>query len=490
MGQEVSPPLPEGIFSLLDTDLYKLTMQCAILKYFPDVYVTYGFTNRTKEMKLRREAYKWLLRQMDRLSNIRVTPEEIDFLKQRCPYFNEAYFEFLTTLKPRPSEQIDIKFTPVQDTGSDDDEGDVEYVIKGLWVETIIYEIPLLALTSQAYFMFSDTDWDYTSQEDKAFRKGYALLENGCIFSEFGSRRRRDYHTHDLVMTGLMRAAEAGKKDGLKGVFTGTSNVHFAMKYGVDPVGTVAHEWYMTIAAITGDYENANELALRYWMGCFGEGVLGIALTDTFGTPAFLDAFRKQIPKHTTAGVGAVSTTPSGPSTTSQTIPESEAETKPPISAPLDEGSTQHESKTYAQVYSGIRQDSGDPTYFVKMVRDFYDREGITDQKTIVFSDSLNIQHCLEYKVLAEEAGFKPVFGVGTFFTNDFVHKSTGEKSKPLNIVIKISTANGNPAVKLSDNMGKNTGDKETVQHVKKQLGYIEQQWEEGDESNRWAKKD
>jgi nicotinate phosphoribosyltransferase len=33
----VSNALPEGILSLLDTDLYKLTMQCAILKYLPDI---------------------------------------------------------------------------------------------------------------------------------------------------------------------------------------------------------------------------------------------------------------------------------------------------------------------------------------------------------------------------------------------------------------------------------------------------------------------
>lgn len=149
----------------------------------------------------------------------------------------------------------------------------MEYIIKGLWLDTILYEIPLLALTSQAYFMFSDTDWDHKSQEEKAYRKGCTLLENGCIFSEFGSRRRRDYHTHDLVMTGLCRAAEEGKRQGWKGVLSGTSNVHFAMKYNTNAVGTVAHEWYMGIAAITDDYKNANELALRYWLGCFGEGV-------------------------------------------------------------------------------------------------------------------------------------------------------------------------------------------------------------------------
>ena len=73
-------------------------------------------------------------------------------------------------------------------------------------------------------------------------------------------------------------------------------------------------------------------------------------------------------------------------------------------------------------MYTGVRQDSGDPTYFVKTVREFYDREGITDKKVVVFSDSLDIEHCLEYKNIAEQAGFTPTFGVGTFFTSTYLN--------------------------------------------------------------------
>ena len=73
--------LPDGIFSILDTDLYKLTMQCAILKYLPDVReclngrlfastyffadVTYAFTNRTPHMRLSRAAFQWLQQQIE-----------------------------------------------------------------------------------------------------------------------------------------------------------------------------------------------------------------------------------------------------------------------------------------------------------------------------------------------------------------------------------------------------------------------------------------
>ncbi len=164
-------------------------------------------------------------------------------------------------------------FHVLKDNGSDDDVGDIHLDITGSWVDTILFEIPLLALTSEAYFRFCDTDWTYKRQEEKACQKGARLLQHGCLFSEFGTRRRRDYRTQDLVLQGLTRAADEGKEQGWKGKLSGTSNVHFAMKHGITPVGTVAHEWFMGIAAITNDYENVGETALRYWVGCFGEGV-------------------------------------------------------------------------------------------------------------------------------------------------------------------------------------------------------------------------
>jgi len=106
-------------------------------------------------------------------------------------------------------------------------------------------------------------------------------------------------------------------------------------------------------------------------------------------------------------------------------------------------------TKMYAYVFTGVRQDSGDPINYVKWMRAFYDEQGIKDRKVIVFSDSLNVERCLEYKKVSEEVGFQPAFGVGTFLMNDFVHLKTGKKSVPLNIVIKPSSAQGKPAIKI-----------------------------------------
>jgi nicotinate phosphoribosyltransferase len=280
----------------------------------------------------------------------------------------------------------------------------------------------LLALVSEAYFKFVETDWSHAGQVEKAYQKGRRLLEEDCIFSEFGSRRRRDYHTQDLVLQGLRRAADEGAKSGWKGKLTGTSNVHFAMKHGVLPVGTVAHEWFMGVAAITNDYENANEIALEYWTATFGAGVLSIALTDTFGTPTFLRAFKKQLPQVTTAIPGGSTTLASVGDTTNTDSVETMASTQPPVHAPLDKSSEPR--TTYAEVFAGVRQDSGDPLDFIKMMREFYDQEGIKERKTIVFSDSLNLDLCFKYRAAAEAQGFQPTFGVGTFLTSEYCSNS------------------------------------------------------------------
>lgn len=338
------------------------------------------------------------------LANISLTQEEYEYLKMTCPYFSPQYLRYLSTFRLIPSSQIKLTFQP---DSEESELGSIDIKTSGSWLDTILYEIPLLALISETYFKFMDRDWNYMHQVERARDKATALLQNGCAFSEFGSRRRRDYHTQDLVLQGLRQAADDGRHDGWKGKMAGTSNVHFAMKHGIPPIGTVAHEWFMAVAAITNDYEHANEIALRYWVGTFGEGVLGIALTDTFGTEDFLRAFQKPCPNFTSATNITSTSTPG---------PESLSTTAPPTEAPAE---SEIESKTYAQVFTGVRQDSGDPETFIGIMKKFYDAQNIPKRdKTIVFSDSLNVELCLKYKKLAEEAGFVPSFGVGTFLTS------------------------------------------------------------------------
>lgn len=132
----------------------------------------------------------------------------------------------------------------------------------------------------------------------------------------------------------------------------------------------------MGIAAENDRYEDASEQGLLKWTETFGPGVLAIALTDTFGTEEFLRSFSKPCP-----------------------VPGADG-------------------KTYAEVFSGIRQDSGDPEKYVRWIREFYNKMGITEKKTVVFSDSLNTELVLKYKAYAEEHNLTPSFGIGTFLTS------------------------------------------------------------------------
>ena len=147
------------------------------------------------------------------------------------------------------------------------------------------------------------------------------------------------------------------------------------MRFGLLPVGTVAHEWFMGVAAISDAYEEASETALQYWVGTFGEGVLGIALTDTFGTPNFLKSFKSPI------GPGTFAPSTLAPASSTSVAETLLNGTSPDSMEPSTHSPTGVESvtapKTYAEVFTGVRQDSGDPAEFVKIMRRFYDDQGI-----------------------------------------------------------------------------------------------------------------
>lgn len=411
-------PSKQLIVSFLDTDLYKLTMQSAIHNCFPDAQVEFLYHNRTPEKTLTKEAIAWLKEQISMLGDLRFTRDEIDFLKKEVPFLPQEYFKWLETFKLNPDKQVIVN----------DDPANFGLEVRGQWDQVTLYEIPLLSLVSEAYFKFVVTDWTNDGQFEKAKAKAIKLCDHGCAFSEFGARRRRSFVTQKIVMDGLVTGA---KESGHPELFLGTSNVYFAKMFHLKPMGTIAHEWMMGIAAITQDYINANKAAMDCWLKTVGNDHAGLALTDTFGTDVFLRCF------------------------------------KPP----------------YSNYYVGVRQDSGDPLKFIEKIGHHYiDILKLPKfSKSICFSDSLNVDRCIKYKAKADEVGMKCSFGIGTNLTNDFTDAT------PMNIVMKISSANGHPAIKISDNLGKNTGDPAEVKRVKRLLGYEEKYWKGGDEEHRWG---
>ena len=45
------------------------------------------------------------------------------------------------------------------------DMGRIEMTATGPWVETILWEVPLMASLSEMYFLTTDRDWSYEGQE-------------------------------------------------------------------------------------------------------------------------------------------------------------------------------------------------------------------------------------------------------------------------------------------------------------------------------------
>ncbi|MFL4969254.1 MAG: nicotinate phosphoribosyltransferase, partial [Xanthobacteraceae bacterium] len=174
-------------------------------------------------------------------------------------------------------------------------------------------------------------------------------------------------------------------------------------------IGTNAHELPMVLAALVRNDDELRQAPYRVlqdWQRYYG-GNLMIVLPDTFGTASFLRAAPDWIADWTGFR---------------------------PDSAPPIEGGE--------QILAWWRAKGRDPR-----------------EKLLVFSDALDVDTIEKtYRHFAGKVRMS--FGWGTNLTNDFVDcaPTPNDALKAISLVCKVSSANGRPAVKLSDNPSKAMG--------------------------------
>lgn len=326
-----------------DNDLYKFTTMNAIQKKFPDAEVIYRFVNRGKTEFPERFAEE-LRKEVDQMKSLFLTDEAEAFMRKKCYYFDNVFFDLLKGFRYNPKE------VKINQQG-----GDLEVEIQGLWYRTVLWEVPLMAIISELYFQMTKQAAEDTTAKTK--EKARQFVEMKAELSDFGTRRRYSFDVQDTVVRTL--------KENMQGLLNGTSNVYLAMKYNLTPMGTHPHEWFMYHGAHYG-YRIANEQAMENWVDIYG-GDLGIALTDTYTTDNFFNSF-----------------------STKQT-----------------------------KLFDGLRWDSGDPIVFTNKALKHYQAHRINpESKTIVYSDSLNTEAVRNIRQYVN-GRIHDVYGIGTFLTND-----------------------------------------------------------------------
>lgn len=375
------------INSLLETDLYKFSMGQAIYHQFPSYKTTWTFRCRNKDVKFTPEMVQEIRDQIESYCTLRFTEDELSYL-DNIKWFKGSYIDFLRIWQPRFE---DFEITTDADCG-------LAIETKGTWLNTSMYEIPTLAIVNEVYFRMSH---DYNQLIESFKRRLDEKFENVKhgkwylgVFSEFGLRRRLSAEAQELA---IQKFSHLNDTMHSASKFVGTSNVYLAKKFGVTPVGTMAHEWIMCVGQ--GDHKHnpaySNYYALRAWVKEYGV-LNGTALTDAITTDCFLRDF----------------------------------------------------DLTYSTLFSGVRHDSGDPIEWGEKMIAHYESLGIDPKsKTLLFSDSLNFEKA--DKIVRHFNGrAKVAFGIGTYIAND-------TDVEPLNIVMKTTACNGMDVAKISDVAGK-----------------------------------
>jgi nicotinate phosphoribosyltransferase len=260
------------IQSLLDTDLYKFTMQQVVYHRFPIAEAEFTFKCRNAGIDLRpyREEIE---EEIAHFCSLRLTDVEIDYLAT-LPYLKSSYLSALRELRLDPSV-VEIRC---------DDEFHLH--IRGNWYRTILFEVPVLAIVNEVYFRNTHP------ASAEILTEGRRRLEEKCRLAresglqnlriiEFGTRRRYSREWQDEVVAGL--------KAYLPETFLGTSNVALAWKHGLKRYGTMAHEFLQACQAFVA-LPDSQVYALETWMQEY-RGQLGIALSDVVGMDAFFRDF-------------------------------------------------------------------------------------------------------------------------------------------------------------------------------------------------------
>ncbi|NVP54936.1 nicotinate phosphoribosyltransferase [Mycoplana rhizolycopersici] len=401
--------------SLLDTDFYKLLMLQMIWKLYPDVNATFSLINRTKSVRLADDIDEQELRdQLDFARTLRFTKKEMIWLAGNTFYGKKQIFapEFLAWL-------ADFQLPEYHLSRRD---GQYELTFEGLWSHTTMWEIPALAIINELRSRSAmrgmgqfALDVLYARAKAKMWSKVELLRQHPELrISDFGTRRRHSFLWQRWCVEAL--------KEGIGPSFSGTSNVLLAMDTDLEALGTNAHELPMVAAALAA---NDAELAeapykvLQDWNRLYGGNLL-IVLPDAFGTAAFL--------KH---------------------------------------------APDWVADWTGFRPDSAPPIEGGEKIIAWWKEKGRDPrEKLLIFSDGLDVNTIIEtYEHF--KGRVRMSFGWGTNLTNDFVgcapHPFRG--LDPISVVCKVSDAGGRPAVKLSDNPQKATGEPAEVQRYLKFFG-------------------
>jgi nicotinate phosphoribosyltransferase len=366
------------ITSLLDNDFYKFTMAQTVLHNFPDFWVKYKFKCRNKNVRFVKPMVDSIKAEINNFCNLRFTEDELNYLS-KIRFLKPYFVEFLRLYQPNKNH-VKVEST--------NDELDIE--IEGPWFLTIFFEVPILSIVNEVYFLNTAMFMNLLDSGLSRLKKKIVIaLDNRFKFSDFGTRRRFSKTWQEEVIKNLSQALNDD-------IFMGTSNVYFAKKYDLRPIGTMAHEFIQAGQAVNTPLENSQRYMLQKWIEEY-RGDLGIALSDTLGLGKFLKDF----------------------------------------------------DLYFAKLYDGVRHDSGDPFDWAKrMIKHYRSLRIDPKTKTLVFSDGLDFDLASRLAWSFKDQS-NITFGIGTNLTNDF------EDLEPLQIVIKMVECNGKPVAKLSDNPAK-----------------------------------